>query len=509
MENKKQTSLYDFIASAVVDGQLPKDFSLPQKANKNEIRWMDGAMDGVYIYHMGFSELADDNKALMIEAVLAASKKDFGKADILFCKLGEKVRAIAAIDELQAYIIDHKEELSAENIYGYAVHAVLGSVDRECVKYGLSLLELFNTDNEEKIKDIVRTIGLSDEFSLFAVYVMLQWEDGNNEVYQLAKKIYGWGRIHAIERIEPTTEEIQEWLLKEGVHNTILPSYSAFTCWQKSGAENKLKDLSKEEMAGIRDIIAGLLEEGPVPGISEIENRNDIIIAFLNQMEKLELTLEDYEVIRGIRIYFENQDSDNAVIVSICNKLLDTDICRNVVLKAVKEGEAIGLAQDLKLDYKEDILELLKTSFEDKFYLCNLIMADYKEAVIKIFRENLPLEEMKTLPTNSLGLGEEYQKQHCLENILQELKIYPLEGQEFVETALQSAPIRTRNMGIAVLESWVSVKQIPLKELMPKIYRLLCHLRDIEIDEKVVDKMDRLIAGNIIFEDKTDRSGKK
>ena len=114
MENKKQTSLYDFIASAVVDGQLPKDFSLPQKANKNEIRWMDGAMDGVYIYHMGFSELADDNKALMIEAVLAASKKDFGKADILFCKLGEKVRAIAAIDELQAYIIDHKEELSAE-----------------------------------------------------------------------------------------------------------------------------------------------------------------------------------------------------------------------------------------------------------------------------------------------------------------------------------------------------------------------------------------------------------
>ncbi len=368
----------------------------------------------------------------------------------------------------------------------------------------MGFLELFNTDNEEKIKDIVRTIGLSDEFSLFAVYVMLQWEDGNNEVYQLAKKIYGWGRIHAIERIEPTTEEIQEWLLKEGVHNTILPSYSALTCWQKSDAENRLKNPSKEEMAGIRDIIAGLLEEGPVSGISGIENHNDIIMVFLNQMEKLELTLEDYEVIRGIRIYFENQDADtdNIGIVSLCNKLLDTDICRDVVLEAVKEGRAIGLAQDLKLDYKEDILGLLKTSFEEKFYLCSFIMADYKDAVLKIFRENLPLEEMKTLPTNSLGLGKEYQKQHCLENILQELKIYPLEGQEFVETALQSAPIRTRNIGIAVLESWVNMKQIPLKELMPEIYKLLCRLRDIETDEKVVNKMDRLIAGNIIFEDK-------
>jgi len=30
----------------------------------------------------------------------------------------------------------------------------------------------------------------------------------------------------------------------------------------------KTKNPSKEEMAGIRDIIAGLLEEGPVSGIS-------------------------------------------------------------------------------------------------------------------------------------------------------------------------------------------------------------------------------------------------
>ena len=87
-----------------------------------------------------------------------------------------------------------------------------------------------------------------------------------------------------------------------------------------------------------------------------------------------------------------------------------------------------------------------------------------------------------------------------MEILLQELRRYPLEGQDFVETALQSAPIRTRHFGIGVLESWVSTKQIPLSELLPEMQELLCQLREIEPDEKVKENMTRLIDGNITFE---------
>lgn len=505
MENEKKISLYDFIAASVVDEQLPEGFSLPENTKDDgQIKWMDGAMDGVNIYHMGFSEMSDENSALMADAVRAASEKDFESADKLFGRLGQEARAITCIDELHAYVVDHKNDLSAQNIFEYGIHAILHSEDRECVKTGLSLLELFDTDDDDALKKVVRTLGLSDEFSIFAIFVMLCWEDGNDEVYRLARRIHGWGRIHAIERIEPTTEEIKRWLLTEGVHNAVLPAYSALTCWRKSDAEKVLRNNpSREEFSGIRDIIEGLLDEGPVSGISEIENADDVILTFLKQTAAFEPELDDYEVIRDIRIHFESGDSADPAIVSMCQELLASDRCRMLVSDAVKRGLGIGLAQDLKLEFKDDILELLRTSFDGQFYLCNLLMPDpkYKDAVLEIFRQNLPLEEMKTGPANSLGLGQKFQKQHYLECILQQLERYPLECPEFVETALCSAPVRTRNSGLAVLEAWMSAKEMPLAELMPKMHSLLRRLREIEPDEKVKSRMDRLIEGTVLSGD--------
>lgn len=500
--SEKPMSLYDFISEAVVDGCLPERFSLPQSPDDGQIRWMDGALDGVNIYHMGFSDMTDENKTLMSKAVSAASEKNFDEADRLFCELGKDARAIAIIDELQSYILDHRTELSAGNIYEYAVHAIMNSSDRECVKCGLSLLELFNTDDNEELKNVIRTLGLSDEFSIFVIFVMLRWKDGNNEVYQLAHKIHGWGRVHAIERIEPETDEIRDWLLKDGVHNTILPAYSALTCWQKSNAESVLKGSpSRKEFSGIRDIIRGLLDEGPVSGISEIEDSAEMIAAFLNQARRIELNLEDYEAIWDIYTHYEN--SQNASIDSLCQGILASDECKNAVREAVKEGRSIVLAQRLQVEYKADVLRLLKTEFDGKFHLCNLLMGDaeYQSEVLDIFRQNLPLDEMKTYLTDSHGLGEEYKRQRQLESLVQELRRYPLEGIDFVETALQSAPVRTRNFGISALEEWVSAKKVPLKELMPDTYNLLSRLREIEVRDDVKKKMDRLIAGTITFTD--------
>ncbi len=504
-KSEKAPSLFEYISSAVIDGELPEDFTLPVLSeDDSQIVWADGALDGVGIYHMGFSEISDESYALMADAVQAADRKDFNKADELFIRLGEKgASAISLIDPLQSYIMDHQEELTAGNIYEYGFHALVDSSDKECVKYGLSLLELFDTDSHKELKEIIRTIGLSDEFSIFAIFVMLRWEDGNNEVWQLAKKIHGWGRIHAVERLEPASVEIKRWLLLEGVHNRIMPAYSALTCWRKSDAETILRnDPTREEFSGIRDMIGELLDEGPVPGISEIDNSDDVIILFLNKAKQMASEVEDYVIVRDIRMYFETEDPEHTEIVSLCREILSTDRCREAVLEAVKGGRAIGLAQDLKLDYKEDSLALMKSSFQSNYHLCTFLMEEpgNKEEVMGLFRQQLPLSEMKTRPEKSLGVGVKYWRQQALEILLQELRRYPLEGQDFVETALQSAPIRTRHSGIGVLESWVSAKQIPLSELLPEMQELLCRLREIEPDEEVKGKMTRLIAGNITFE---------
>lgn len=505
-------SLYNTIVSAVVDGELPADFSLPQNAGEGELRWSDGAMDGVAIYHMGFHEISEEEKKLMEEAVQAASDAHTEEADVLFGRLGQQVRAISVIDNLQSLILEKRDVLSAAHLYRYAFHAVTDSADRECVKFGLCLLELFQTDEDEDVKAAVRTLGLSDEFSIFSVFVMRQWKNGNDEIFKLAKKIHGWGRIHAIEQLAPEGEEIKQWLLREGVHNRVLPSYSALTCWQNSDAAEVLQgDLSREDFSGIRDILEGLLDEGPCSGISEIENAADMILAFLHKAmemrlaedracpaafwrktKNIRLILEDYKVIRIIGIYYKE---DNSEIAALCRELLDSEDCRGLVREAVKGGEALDLAKDLHIEYKADILQLLKAEFDNHYFLSNYLTEDagYRSEVLGIFKQNLMLDEMKTTPTKSLGLGEAYKKCQQLEFLVQILSNYPLEGIEFVETALQCAHVRTRNQGLSALQDWVGSKNTSLEEMLPDTYALLKRLQEIEVDDGVRERMEQMM----------------
>lgn len=492
-------SLYEYISSAVVDGQLPRDFSLPQEAEDNRIRWTDGALDGVSIFHMGVRSMKEQETGLMEEAVAAASQGDMEEAERLFVSLGQKVRAIHAIDALQSYILENKDTLSAANLYRYGISAAAESSDRECVKFGLSILELFNTDDDD-VRAVIKTLGLSDEFSIFAVFIMRDWKDGNDQIYDLARKIHGWGRIHAIEHLEPETEEIRQWLLREGVHNAVLPAYSALECWTKGrGAEALEGDLSREDFSGIRDIIAGLLDEAPCPGISRIENGYGQIAAFLHRAKDMELNLEDYEAVRSVKISCEDKNPD---IARQCESLLNSEKCKNFVRQAVKRGEGVELARDLNVDYKDDILKVMRAEFDRNYGLCGYLMDDpaLRTEVLDIFREHVPLDEMKAQPTDSLGMGEEFKKHIPLELILQGLRDCPLEGAEFVETALQCSPVRIRNYGLGVLENWVAVRELPLEQLLPSAFRLLGRLRETEVNRTTAERMGKLLEWETVFD---------
>ena len=63
MESTFQTvemPIYERIAGALVNGALPRGFSLPSE--ETGIRFADGAMDGIAIYHMGRQAPDTDQK---------------------------------------------------------------------------------------------------------------------------------------------------------------------------------------------------------------------------------------------------------------------------------------------------------------------------------------------------------------------------------------------------------------------------------------------------------------
>lgn len=328
-------SLYKIISTALVNGELPKDFSLPvPETEEDEILFADGAEDGIYLYHMMPEEVKEDAYNKMVEAIHCANNQEYVNATLLFEDLSETTRTVTMWDTMQDYIVEHKEELNSMHLYKYAEELITTTKMKECVKYGLCILGLISIQ-DEKLKEVIRTLGLSDEFTLFCALVMKNWKDGNKEVYELAKKVHGWGRIHAIERFQPLLpdyDEMREWLLKEGINNTVLPDYSAGTVWKKSGAGSILfTHPTYEQFICIRKIINALLPEEAIIGLSQFDKRKEIILVFLKEAEKMPLEYEDYAVIGNIYHYFE-EVSESEEILDTCKKLLSTEYAQQKTL---------------------------------------------------------------------------------------------------------------------------------------------------------------------------------
>ena len=139
MSEKK--SLYDIIKENVKDGELPDTFSLPkdEDGDPNKIKWADGALDGVGIFHMGQPEVTDELIKIIADAfsLLPDNEKAMAKMRDFFAK----IPPVSGIDDIQRYIINNTQTLDAKQVYSLAIDCVFSSevnmVKAYCKKMGL------------------------------------------------------------------------------------------------------------------------------------------------------------------------------------------------------------------------------------------------------------------------------------------------------------------------------------------------------------------------------------
>ncbi|MBQ6294045.1 MAG: hypothetical protein IJK77_09375 [Lachnospiraceae bacterium] len=499
-----EKSIYERISENIADGELVKGFSLPEESDSAPVKFAPGAFDGICIYHMGPDELDDEGRAALGEALASASTGKHEQTDALFFEWTKKHRAIGMVDEIQNYVREHKEELKIGYMYQSAKYIILHSAHIECVKIGLELLELFRAPFAD-VEEAVRVLGLYDEFTIFAVWNIRQWEDGNLEVFGLARKVHGWGRIHAIEFLEADTDEIRRWLLTEGCVNDVMPAYSALTVWEKCGAEEILRGKpSREEFKAILRIVEALLDEGPCPGISQVENAENVLLRLLELAPDHYLTAEDLSVILAVKRRAENKKEPLTAVISACDGVLRLPLSVMVIRDAVREGKAQELAQELGLPFREDLLRAMRADFERHCGKVSWLMNDgeyYAEQAMALFREKLPLAKMKGDPIDDLCLGDEYRNHNILQYMIQELDGRLLHGTDFIMTGLASPVSRNRNRALKVLQAWVKASGRPLAELAPPLYQAVQMLRSKEINAGARFLADPLLEGKTEFED--------
>ena len=308
-------------------GRLPEGFSLPEKDAEEEggpegggpkIRWADGAQDGVLMYHTERGPMSPEEQALMADAVWAVSTGEDEKADELFVQLSGIRPVLFYAEELQDYLLQNRETVSNETVYRYARRCMEKSSDKDLVKLGLTVLQLFETKNDQKLCSEIRTLAVCSEFTLYALQSILDWPDADAELFALAKKTYGWGRVQTMRFLKADNDAVKRWVLKEGVNNGVLPCYTARAAWELSNADKLLDGpLSAEEFGYIRNIIDALLDEDAVYGISRIKDPESVIRRFLHRAQSFKLGTDDYNVI----IQIEKRWEKDPLIPAMCRDL--------------------------------------------------------------------------------------------------------------------------------------------------------------------------------------------
>lgn len=475
----------------------------------NGFGWVPGALDGAFGHHAGSSEVDIKMVQLLKNIALNGKMKD----KVEFYRYVEKDQVGLHIDLFIEKIIDIKTP-NSDYLKEWIRFLTLESPDRGAVKMGIALAGVVGYID---LIDQIRTLGKHEEFTLYtSVALMNLSTDPEKELWELAKSVHGWGRIHLVERLEGTqNREIKEWILRDGYKNSIMYEYLAIIAAETGELHVALdrNEVDNDLLLSASEIIEALIMEGPVAGISVYEHGFFVITKFIEHTIKKPKNIS----------YLITYDQINDYIDSI--ELNEFELKQGWSAESVKE---VRLKLNMifnDVSWKDYVLSLVNTNDEVEFWKVNqaakIFKLDMKAVHWKKVREEpensgrwyrliesygekidnelldyarvtLPLDEMCLGAKNELGLGQEYRNYSILMFILQSLRDKEGLGEDFVLYGLNSPVINNRNMAINVIESWD--RNLINNKILKKINLAIKS----ETNSEVKKRLEKLIYDNTL-----------
>ena len=510
----KDLSIYELIKTSIqANGELPEDFKLPPK-DPNGVPWADGALDGVSIYHLVENE--EDIEPLK-NIVFQISEGKFEEAQTNLDKLDFSM--LSRTNSLLSWIIQEQKQINLNNLYEFASSQLVTTKNIEVIKFCLSVLAIMNVETDEETIEKVKILALSDEFTLYCLNIFVKLENSNEEIFEIAKKVKGWGRVHSIGYLEATNDEIKEWILEEGCHNNVLPAYTAYTCAKKINLVEILNEdkISNKKFNDISYLMNALLDEEAITGISNLEDRELLIERYLEKAKTLASTEEDYYAVITLKEYIKNNKEINNELIKICDEILNSENTRNNVKELLKEGYGYNIAKYLGIDIDKYILEYLQDNpLKNPYIVFNISERKNMEKLVSLIEKKLTLEKLEGAPTDKFYPKNEENKEYIfLDTIIRKLgnfgrternfivTLYPVApttsieepenyigiGENLIICALNSPYVDIRYGAVNTLESWKEKGYILSNEIIENIKKL----EKLEVDEELKIKLNELL----------------
>jgi hypothetical protein len=384
---------------------------------------------------------------------------------------------ISSVDELQRLVRAKLLSRYKSRILEAGRYLAIRSDDQANVKFGILLIELSGEESDRRTLELLAT---HDEFTLYAAVALTHLvSDPEQTLWNVAKQVHGWGRVQVVERLTGTqNRDIQAWMLRDGFRNNVMDEYLAGICAKTGKLHEALKPAHVDGalLDGAADILKALVLGGPADSIDDYLHAPEAVRRYLEHAGQVQdLDLAHLLCVARLKHFLSDEDGweqrlskgwtikERDRLLVMCSGLINRPEWKDKISRGLKSEDnrifyqADSAAQQLGIctrDIHFDKVRAAPLKSSSWYRLLQQTDEAQIEEVLDFAAGALPLEQIATGPTDSLGFGERYEAHRALDWILQDLKRFPELGWSFLRAGMQSPVTRNRNMALNALLEW-------------------------------------------------------
>lgn len=376
----------------------------------------------------------------------------------------EKIKDEKVISYFHEFLELFSEAEKEENrVKAEAIWLLEHAAHREVVKFALLVL---GTVKCEEYKERLKVIALHEEFTGVALFALTNGTTNSNPtVWHIAQNVSDWGKLEALNFLDASNEDIRQWILLEGLKNTVPGNASALMCAEKGKLDIELheKIISGKIFDSAGTIILALLYEGAYQTMDEYEYAGQVLMRYTHHAKTHCLTFSQFFILTQIYEYlqydeetWEDRFSSNwkphekRTVEENIEEIAQNPFWLQEALEILQndqenEEKALAVTKFYKADVADIVFEKLKNNPESVQYYYALFAAKDAQIIERLIGMTHSFGDFNELTQN---------QKVVVISLIEELDEYNGVGLEFIGQALKSADGHLQYLAIQTLHSF-------------------------------------------------------
>ncbi|AYF76166.1 hypothetical protein D7D52_22610 [Nocardia yunnanensis] len=344
---------------------------------------------------------------------------------------------------------------------------------RNAVALGMVMLGVVGDASD---RELLLLLGTFDDLTLYAVIALAKTQpDREQAIYSLARRVEGWGRIYAVERLRGTQDpDIKSWLLRSGFRNGILDQYLAHIAATTGDLYTALLSpaVDAELLDGASGILAALADlHGPTADIRHYVDAlpcmarfGELIGAAPPNLTYISTARDLFDVLKRPPSEADWPEEQVTRVLDQYSALLARPDWRQHVRTALDHPathefrRALACAEAVGIDALSHALARMRQPRYDSYiwwWAVSHAPESERPHLVRLAREVLPLEEMAVGPEPGrlIGASDEESVLDFVLSYLGDCDAAEADLLPLIKTALSTTGTRLRGFGLRTLAS--------------------------------------------------------